>query len=258
MKSCVNFSDDPVSILKPLRGADKNLCSNLESFFVMNYKTYELLFCIEDKDDPAIDVVKNLMQIYPNVDAQLIYSGGTKVGMNPKINNMNPGYLKSKYDLIMISDDKMIIQPNALQEMANKLTSDPKVGCVFQMPSIYPQKQGFSVLVDQLFFLIFSGITFVGIVFQRPFFVNGMSVLYKKSIFEQVGGIQFFGKFLLEDVHIHWFCHQHGYKVEMSRYLGLQNQEESGLKFQLTRFRRWMAFLDARATFGVLMMFFIV
>lgn len=257
MKSIEKLSDDPVSILKPLRGADENLMTNLESFFVMNYKTYELLFCIEDKDDPAIEVVKNLMHIYPNVDAQLIH-GGAKVGINPKINNMNPGYLKSKYDLIMISDDKMLIQPNALQEMVNKITSDPKVGCVFQMPSIYAKKQGFSVFIDKLFFGIFSAIVFLGIMFRRPLYVNGMSALYKKTIFEQVGGMQFFGKFLLEDLHIHWFCHRQGYKVEMSRFLGLQNQEETGLRFQLTRFRRWLALLDFKTSIGSLLMFLIL
>lgn len=32
---------------------------------------YELLFCIENKNDPAIPIVEGLMKKYPNVDAQL-------------------------------------------------------------------------------------------------------------------------------------------------------------------------------------------
>lgn len=86
-----------MSIIKPLKGTDENLHKNLESFFVMNYKNYELLFCVENHDDPAIDVVKNLMKIHPDIDARLIIHG-IKVGINLKINNMNPAYLESKYE----------------------------------------------------------------------------------------------------------------------------------------------------------------
>lgn len=33
-----------------------------------------------------------------------VYAGGSNVGVNPKINNMNPGYEAAKYELVMISD----------------------------------------------------------------------------------------------------------------------------------------------------------
>lgn len=64
---------------------------------------YELLFCIEDKNDPAIAIVNTLMEKYPLVDAHL-FLGGSVVGVNPKINNMQPGYEAAKYEYIMISD----------------------------------------------------------------------------------------------------------------------------------------------------------
>lgn len=53
--------------------------------------------------DPAVSTVQSLMTRYPQVDATL-YMGGSKVGVNPKINNMQPGYSAAKYELIMISD----------------------------------------------------------------------------------------------------------------------------------------------------------
>jgi ceramide glucosyltransferase len=62
-----------VSILKPLFGVDDNLNENLETFFNINYPKYELLFCVQNKEDPAINLVKGLIGKYPFVDARLFF-----------------------------------------------------------------------------------------------------------------------------------------------------------------------------------------
>lgn len=92
-----------VSVIKPLVGCDPYLASNLDSFFCMQYPLFELLFCVNDERDAALEVVRRLMAKYPAVDAK-VFVGGSKVGTNPKINNMQPGYEAAAYDLILISD----------------------------------------------------------------------------------------------------------------------------------------------------------
>lgn len=63
-----------ISIIKPLMGVDENLLENLQTFFVMDYPIYEILFCVQDSTDAAINFVKHLMEKYPSVDAKL-FSG---------------------------------------------------------------------------------------------------------------------------------------------------------------------------------------
>lgn len=63
-----------VSILKPLKGVDDNLIENLCTFFQIDYPKYEILFCVQDATDPAVEVVRQLLNRFPHVDAKL-FSG---------------------------------------------------------------------------------------------------------------------------------------------------------------------------------------
>lgn len=51
-------------------------------------------------------LVQSLINKYPNIESRM-FVGGQYVGLNPKINNMTPGYSASKYDLLLISDAGM-------------------------------------------------------------------------------------------------------------------------------------------------------
>lgn len=101
-------------------GVDPNLSQNLETFFTMQYPSFELLFCIEDKEDPAVVIVQHLIEKYPKVDAQL-FLGGTDVGVNPKINNLNAGYEHAKYELILISDSGIRMKEDTLLDMVQHM-----------------------------------------------------------------------------------------------------------------------------------------
>ena len=54
-----NFSP-PVTILKPIYGLDPGMLNCLRSFCQQDYHNYQVKFGLQDKNDPAIPIVKKL------------------------------------------------------------------------------------------------------------------------------------------------------------------------------------------------------
>ena len=62
-----------VSILKPLvNSADPSLFQNLETFFLLDYPKYEIIFCVQETDDSRLRMyVDSLVHKYPSVQSKV-------------------------------------------------------------------------------------------------------------------------------------------------------------------------------------------
>src|ERR1044072_8116827 len=49
-----------VSIIAPCRGLDEDLEANLSALFRQKFPAYEILFVVDDENDKAVSVIKNL------------------------------------------------------------------------------------------------------------------------------------------------------------------------------------------------------
>ena len=75
------------------------------------------------------------------------FIGGTKVGPNPKINNLLPGYNQMKYNLFWICDSGIRVLPLTLRDLVSKMTDD--VALVHAVPYTSNRK-GFSSAVEKV------------------------------------------------------------------------------------------------------------
>lgn len=224
-----------VSIVKPLTGVDPNLFSNLESFFTMNYPQFELLFCIQDEGDPSIMLVRRLMEKHPLVDAR-VFVGGCPVGVNPKINNMQPGYEAAKYELILISDSGIRMKEDTLLDMVLTMADD--VALVHQMPFACDRK-GFPAILEKVYFGTAHARIYLAADLLRINCATGMSALMRKKLLDEVGGIRAFGHYLAEDFFFAKSFEDRGWKIRISSQPAWQNSGLCEVGLFQTRVARW-------------------
>ncbi|XP_067211180.1 ceramide glucosyltransferase [Linepithema humile] len=224
-----------VSVIKPLMGVDPNLFGNLETFFTMEYPRYELLFCVEDDSDPVLMLVRKLIEKYPEVDARL-FVGGCHVGVNPKINNMQPAYEAAKYEFVLISDSGIRMKEDTLLDMAHHMTD--KVALVHQMPFTY-DREGFAAAYEKIFFGTVQSRMYLAADLLKINCHTGMSALLRKCTLDEVGGLKAFGIYLAEDFFYAKALTDRGWRITVSSQPALQNSGHCDVYTFQARLRRW-------------------
>src|ERR1700757_5547774 len=65
----------PLSLLKPLHGAEPGLEAHLTTFFEQDYPLYEILFCTRSPDDPGLAIARGVAARFPEIQAKFFSTG---------------------------------------------------------------------------------------------------------------------------------------------------------------------------------------
>lgn len=188
----------PVSVLKPLAGVDADLEANIESFLVQDHPDYEVLFGVHDATDPAILVVERVLARHPNARARLIVHASRPVGNNPKVDNLRRIVDKARFDWVLVSDSNVRAPRHYLSELATEVALRPNVGLVTNLfAGVGERTLGAALDNVQLNGFCAAGATLPSALGDP--LVVGKSMLFSRSTFDRIGGLERVANLLAED-----------------------------------------------------------
>lgn len=186
-----------ITVFKPLKGVDDALEANLRSFFEQDYPRFQLLFGVQEADDPVIGIVEKLLRAYPQVRARLVVDG-TETGLNPKINNLCNMYPYARHPHLLISDSNVRVGRDYLRGMMAALQQDG-VGLVTStIRGVGARSIG--ALMENLHLNTFvaGSVWMTEHLADMPIAI-GKSMLFSRGTLERLGGFAAFREFLAED-----------------------------------------------------------
>jgi ceramide glucosyltransferase len=118
----------PLTLLKPLHGAEPDLEANLATFFEQDYPQYEILFCARSPEDAGLATARHVAAQYPHVPARFLSSGEPEY-INAKVASMELMEKEAVYEILVISDSDVRVTPDYLRAVVLPF-ADARVGAI--------------------------------------------------------------------------------------------------------------------------------
>ncbi len=200
----------PVTMLKPLCGAEHELYECLHSFCDQDYPRFQIVFGVCDEDDPAIGVVARLAREFPRVDIQLAVDR-RQHGTSRKVSNLINMMPYARHDLLVISDSDVRVGRDYLSRIVAPL-ADPAVGIVTCPYLGRPMKGLWSQLGSLFINDWFTPSVRVAAMFGSRAFAFGATIAIRRHVLRRIGGFAAIANQLADDYRL----------GELTRALGLR------------------------------------
>jgi len=238
----------PVSVLKPVKGADHEAYENFASFCRQDYPDYEVLFAAARADDPAVPLIETLIERLrrdvPDRAIRLLVTGeaggntaGNPAG-NPKTALLERLAGEARGEVLVAADSDVRADPDALRRLVAPL-ADPAVGLV----SALYRSRGGTTLAARLLGLYLDGSFIPSAVLAHRAagrrFALGAAMAFRRCDLERLGGYAAFRDRLLDDYEIGARVAALGLQVRLSPIVVTHVLGAESFRGQWQRELRW-------------------
>jgi len=241
----------PVSVLKPLCGAQPFLYETLRSFCRQTYPSFEIVFGVRDPRDPAIYVVRRLQAEFPALDIVLVCDSHAS-GANPKMNNVVNMVKSARHDVIVLADSDVRVGPEYLRTVVAPLAK-PATGLVTCLYRAVPLPGRPSTLgamyINEWFFP--SALVAAGL--EPLTYAFGATLACRRDVLDMLGGFASVADYLADDYMLGRIVAQSGRRVELSPCVVETVVHEPSFRTLLRHELRWARTIRSVRPLGYLM-----
>jgi ceramide glucosyltransferase len=253
----------PLSLLKPVHGAEPGLEANLETFFQQDYPDYEILFCARWENDPGLETARRIAARYPRVPVKFLTTGEPGY-INAKAASMELMEAAAAHEILVISDSDVRVRPDYLCAVALPF-ADPHVGamcCPYR--GVAAQDRFWGSLWARLEAVGMSVEMTAGVLVARRLegmqFVLGPTMAFRREAIRSMGGFRVTADYCADDFVLGNETFKLGRTVVLSHHaidhMVLNSSFVDSLKHQVrwmksTRFSRPKGHFGTALTFSV-------
>lgn len=185
-----------LTLIRPVCGVDAFDEETLKSSFHQDYPDYDIIFCAQSADDPAVELVQRLISEHPKVPAQLLI-GYDEITRNPKLNNVYKGWQASQKAWVCVTDSNLLLPPDYLSVVVGSW--GPATGLVSSPPA-GARPMDFGGHLECAFLNSNQAVLQFAADSLGPAYAQGKTLFFNRPLIELAGGIRALGQCMAEDV----------------------------------------------------------
>jgi ceramide glucosyltransferase len=229
----------PVTVLKPLCGAEPGLDHSLRSFCEQEYAGgVQIVFGVQHPADPALAVLEGLKRDYPRLDLTVVVDP-TRHGASAKVSNLINMMRAARHDWLVLADSDVHVPPGYLAAVAAPL-ADPTVGIV-TCPYRGVPRPGLWSLLGALFINDwFIPSVRVASLFGSRAFAFGATIALRRDALDAIGGFRTIADQLADDYRLGELTRHRGQRTVLSDVVVDTTVDERTFRHLAQHGLRWL------------------